>query len=187
MIICIFRSTRSSRNLDTPNDSTESLEVNNESSEVKTPTEDALIPGLENDEDTKVNNDNQTESVPEGQTVNDKELPETSLGGEVSAEPENSPEETTQCNNVEPVLQSTGSSEEVTTDCEQKMDVVNDEVQCPPVDQPEENKLSDESSEKSSADSEQVNEVENQGESISQESTKPDELVPYIFCCEFVQ
>ncbi|CAH1388446.1 unnamed protein product [Nezara viridula] len=174
------KSTRSSKNLDTPNDSTESLEINNEVSEGKTTPETPVIPGLENDEDTKVNNDNQTESVPEEQPVNDIEIPQTSLGDDASPDAENPSKETPECNNVEPVVENTGSSEEAVTVCDvQKMDVDNDDNKCQSdllvVNQPQESKLTDESSEKSTAESEQPINVEKEVERTSQEITKPDE------------
>lgn len=178
------KSTRSSKNLDTtPNDSTDFIEVNNESSEVKTPSEDVVIPSIENDEDTKANNDNQTEPVPEEEVItvpvnDDKESLEASIQDDTSADAENRSNETPECNNVEPVLPSTGPSEEEATDCEEKIDADDNDVQCQPVlpvEQQEESKPSDESSEKSSAELEQPNDVENQMEGTSQEITKPDE------------
>lgn len=158
------KSTRSSKNLDTtPNDSTDFIEVNNESSEVKTPSEDVVIPSIENDEDTKANNDNQTEPVPEEEVItvpvnDDKESLEASIQDDTSADAENRSNETPECNNVEPVLPSTGPSEEEATDCEEKIDADDNDVQCQPVlpvEQQEESKPSDESSEKSSAELEQ--------------------------------
>ncbi|XP_014278940.1 apoptotic chromatin condensation inducer in the nucleus isoform X2 [Halyomorpha halys] len=175
------KSTRSSRNLDTPSDSSESFEVNNEVAEVKTTSEEPVIPGLENSKGTEVNNDNLTEPVPEEQAVNEKEIPDpVSSGGDVSANPEDPSIETVQCNNIEPVLQKTSSPEGVVTDCDkQNMDVDKEDVQCEsavPADEPEEcNKLSEEPSDKSSAELEPTNIVEDQVERTTQESTKPDE------------